>query len=82
MTKLFNLFKNISRLVVIIGLLVIAGVYLVLDVTGFGDRFFSFISDGFSLLFLVCLYALPAVLLLLKRYFKKIGMNKVFFWRN
>ncbi|MCR5422770.1 MAG: hypothetical protein K6E74_03955 [Bacilli bacterium] len=67
MTKLFNLFKNISRLVVIIGLLVIAGVYLVLGVTGFGDRFFSFISDGFSLLFLVCLYALPAVLLLLKK---------------
>ena len=67
MTKLFNLFKNISRLVVIIGLLVLAGVYLVLGVTGFGDRFFSFLSDGFSLLFLVCLYALPAVLLLLKK---------------
>lgn len=67
MTKLFNLFKNISRLVVIIGLLVMAGVYLVLGVTGFGDRFFSFMSDGFYLLFRVCLYALPAVLLLLKK---------------
>ena len=67
MTKIFNLFKNISRLVVIIGLLVIAGVYLVLGTLGFGDRFFSFMSDGFSLLFLVCLYALPAVLLLLKK---------------
>ena len=67
MTKLFSLFKNISRLVVIIGLLVIAGVYLVLGTLGFGERFFSFISDGFSLLFIVCLYALPAVLLLLKK---------------
>ena len=68
MTKLFNLFKNISRLVVIIGLLVLAGVYLVLGAAGgFGDRFFSFLSEGFTLLFLVCLYALPAVLLLLKK---------------
>ena len=68
MTKLFNLFKNISKLVVIIGLLVVAGVYLVLGAAGgFGDRFFSFLSDGFALLFLVCLYAVPAVLLLLKK---------------
>lgn len=67
MDKLFNVFKKLSRPVIIFGLLGIAAIYLILGAVSSPDKFFPFISNGLDLLFIVCLYALPAILYLLKK---------------
>ena len=67
MEKIYNSIKKISRLVVIIGLLVLAGFTLIFGALDLSERFFGFVADGLTSLLSVCLYALPAVLLLMKK---------------
>lgn len=67
MDKLFELFKKVARLLTIIGLFTAAGYVFLSYVMAIGGGFLPVITEIILMVVLVALYALPAVLLLLKK---------------
>ena len=67
MEKLIQSFKKISRLLVIICLLVYAGFLFIFNIIGIDGELFPVLAGLLDMLFVVALFALPAVLLLMKK---------------
>lgn len=67
MQKIYDLVKKIARPTVMIGLLVVAVLNFILGSVNSPGSFMPFVANGFTLLFVLALYAIPAVLLLLKK---------------
>ena len=67
MTKVYDFFKKICKPTIIIGLLVVAFLNLVIGSVNSPGNFMPFVANGFNVLFYACLFALPAVFLLLKK---------------
>ncbi len=67
MQNIYDSVKKIARPVVMIGLLVVAVLDFILGSVNSPGSFMPFVANGFTLLFVLALYAIPAVLLLLKK---------------
>ena len=67
MQNFINSLKKVSVIIAMILFFVVSGFYLVLDAGGFGGEFFPVISSLILMVFHVCLFILPGLLLLLKK---------------